>query len=74
MRTDLNNAARIALLRDSNQRDGVYLGAATVGDDDSQDILTGSSGLDWFFFNDGQDNVTDLNHEAFLNDLDFINA
>ena len=74
VRLDLDNAARIALLRDSNQRDGMYLGAATVGDDDSQDILTGNAGQDWFFFNNNQDNVTDLHHEAFVNDLEFING
>ena len=73
-RTDLSNAARIALLSDATQRAGVYLGAATVGDDDSEDILTGSAGQDWFFFSSTRDRVTDLQHEAFQNDLDFINA
>jgi Ca2+-binding RTX toxin-like protein len=73
-RTDFNNAARIALLRDGTQRNGVYLGAATVGDDASADILTGSAGQDWFFFSSTRDRVTDLHDEAFQNDLDFINA
>ena len=73
-RPDLSNAARIALLGDATQRGGVYLGSATVGDDISADVLTGSSGQDWFFFNSTQDRVTDLHNEAFQNDLAFING
>jgi hypothetical protein len=38
-------------------------------------VLTGSSGFDWFFFNDEQeDRATDLNDEVFANDLAFILA
>ena len=36
--------------------------------------MTGCSGLDWFFFNSTQDRVTDLQDEAFQNDLGFING
>jgi uncharacterized delta-60 repeat protein len=52
--------------------------ALTVADDTDRDVLTGSSGTDWFFANlDGDgvlDKVTDLDDEAFAMDLDFILA
>jgi GH35 family endo-1,4-beta-xylanase len=63
---------RIAALKDPSLRGGVYLGPATVGTDDSADLLTGSAGADWFLFDPADDRVTDLHNEAFLNDLDFI--
>ena len=66
------NQQRIAALKDPSLRGGVYLGPATVGTDASADLLTGSAGMDWFFFDPDQDRVTDLHHEAFWNDLDFI--
>lgn len=49
---------------------------ATVFDDGAADILTGSSGTDWFFANlDGgvRDRITDLSAQEFAEDLDFIN-
>ena len=36
------------------------------------DKLTGSQGEDWFLFDSDLDRATDLKHEAFTNDLDFI--
>jgi Ca2+-binding RTX toxin-like protein len=51
---------------------------ATVLDDNIADVLTGSSGLDWFLFNaDGEegtakDKVTDLSASEFADDLDWI--
>jgi len=57
----------------------VFLSAATVHDDNAYDVLTGSSGQDWFLFNqDGENNsvkdkVTDLSATEFAADLDFIN-
>ena len=33
---------------------------------------TGSSGFDWFLFDDTRDRATDLHDEAFTNDLPFI--
>ena len=45
---------------------------ATVFDDDDKDVLTGSSGSDWFFFDLEDDRATDLKDEVFANDLDFI--
>lgn len=52
----------------------------TVLDDNAVDLLTGSSGQDWFLFNaDGEDGskkdkVTDLKADEFALDLDFING
>ena len=61
---------------------GYYLMAdganRTVLDDNAVDLLTGSSGQDWFLFNaDGEsgskkDKVTDLKDDEFALDLDFI--
>jgi Ca2+-binding RTX toxin-like protein len=53
--------------------------SANVWDDGVEDLLTGSSGLDWFLFNvDGEDEAkrdkaTDLSAQEFASDLDFIN-
>jgi hypothetical protein len=41
-------------------------------DDNSKDMLTGSSGDDWFFFWSPEDKATDLSDEVFANDLDWI--
>ena len=52
----------------------------TVLDDNAVDLLTGSSGQDWFLFNaDGEggskkDKATDLMADEFALDLDFIFA
>ena len=46
----------------------------TVTDDDDRDILTGSSGLDWFFFDEDRDRATDLHDEVYANDLAWILA
>jgi len=46
----------------------------TVENDSDDDKLTGSAGLDWFFFEEGRDRATDLNDEVFANDLDWITA
>ena len=51
---------------------------ATVWDDSGRDVLTGSSGQDWFFANlDGTgvlDKVTDLHDDEFADDLAWILA
>ena len=44
----------------------------TVFDDNARDVLTGSSGIDWFIFNSTQDKATDLSDEEFADALDFI--
>jgi hypothetical protein len=64
---------------------GYYLIAegptANVLDDNAKDVLTGSSGQDWFFANlfldngdnaNQKDKITDLSAEEFASDLDFI--
>jgi Ca2+-binding RTX toxin-like protein len=38
---------------------GVHLGPDTVHDDDAADVLTGGSGIDWFWFDPDLDRVTD---------------
>jgi PKD repeat protein len=72
VRTDQSYDQRVALLRDATQRNGVRLDSTTVGTDADADVLTGSSGMDWFLFKSNQDRATDLKDEAFLNDLNFI--
>ncbi len=47
----------------------VRLNADTVFNDWEHDVLTGSSGLDWFLFDQERDRATDLKDEAFTNDL-----
>jgi PKD repeat protein len=66
-------ATRTAFLKEHWLRPDVQ-----VLNDTSVDVLTGSSGQDWFFANvdgDGvRDKVTDLNAVEFQPDLDFING
>jgi Ca2+-binding RTX toxin-like protein len=54
----------------------IKLNANTVSDDGAQDVLTGSSGQDWFLANVSgsgvQDKLTDLSASEFATDLDFI--
>ncbi|NUQ63575.1 MAG: hypothetical protein HUU20_13955 [Pirellulales bacterium] len=49
------------------------LNSGTVWSDGDVDILTGSAGLDWFWFDEpDRDRATDLRDEVFAHDLDFI--
>ncbi len=71
-RTDLTYSERINTLSDKSAP--VVLNQTTVQRDGSADVLTGSVGDDWFWFNlneDG-DRVTDLHDEAFAGDLDWL--
>jgi hypothetical protein len=52
----------------------VVLNNTTVLSDDDLDVLTGTSGNDWFLFDGQRDRATDLHDEAFVNDLPFING
>jgi Ca2+-binding RTX toxin-like protein len=60
--------------------DATHGRVTTLYDDDAADVLTGSSGQDWFLFNaDGEsgtrkDKATDLSAAEFADDLDFING
>jgi ELWxxDGT repeat protein len=77
-RADRTYQQRIdALMAGGGNNGSVVLNAGTVSDDDEVDVLTGSSGQDWFLFNrdnDGvvKDKVTDLSAAEFALDLDFI--
>jgi ELWxxDGT repeat protein/VCBS repeat-containing protein len=56
----------------------VKLDASTVSDDGAQDVLTGTSGQDWFLANVSgggvSDKLTDLSAAEFATDLAFING
>jgi VCBS repeat-containing protein len=64
----------------ANRANGnTFLNADTTHDDGREDVLTGSSGIDWFLFNvdgDGgvRDRVTDMStfESMFATDIDFI--
>jgi PKD repeat protein len=66
------NAERVAALTAGVE--GVALNQTTVSQDGEDDLLTGSAGQDWFFFDliDDRDKVTDLKNEAFIGDLDWL--
>ena len=59
-----------------------FLTDAKVHDDGVRDLLTGSSGFDWFFANlslngddsPTKDKITDLNYWEFAKDIDFIES
>jgi Ca2+-binding RTX toxin-like protein len=68
-------ADRTAALREVLRAEETETGLATVVDDGSADVLTGSAGQDWFLFQsdgDKKDKVTDLSAAGFAADLDFI--
>jgi Ca2+-binding RTX toxin-like protein len=72
-RADRTAAERVAALRDGGGLNGqVVVNATTVANDADGDVLTGSSGYDWFLFDAARDRVTDLHDEAFTDDLPFI--
>jgi Ca2+-binding RTX toxin-like protein len=57
-----------------------YLTQDKVYDDGVRDVMTGSSGFDWFFANLGsesdpaKDKITDLSAAEFASDLEFIGS
>ena len=70
------NSSRIYATRVSNIRGtgtgtrlngSVFLNDTTVFDDSAVDVLTGSAGQDWFFFNPSQDQVTDKKSDESVN-------
>jgi Ca2+-binding RTX toxin-like protein len=74
-RTDKGYADRVADLMNGTGLNGpIVLNTTTVFSDSDADVLTGSSGSDWFLFDDHRDRVTDLHDELFINDLLFING
>jgi hypothetical protein len=79
-RSTASYADRTAALRATLRVDPTSAGSATVFDDGSYDVLTGSAGQDWFFAQlDGgngrvKDKITDLGAAEFAADLDFINS
>jgi Ca2+-binding RTX toxin-like protein len=73
--TDATYQQRIDRLKAGVGLNGsVSLDSSTVSRDGAVDILTGSAGLDWFWFDepDDRDRATDLKDEAFTADLDWI--
>jgi ELWxxDGT repeat protein len=81
-RTDADFQTRVGHLMNGGGLNGaVCINATTVSDDNAYDVLTGSSGTDWFLFNrdnDGvvQDKVTDLStfESLYAQDIDWING
>lgn len=76
--SDHDYQTRIENLSGANE-DGLNEGCflilgETVVDDGHGDVLTGSAGLDWFFFDQDLDRATDLKDEVFANALDWILA
>jgi Ca2+-binding RTX toxin-like protein len=61
-RTDLNYHQRINDLLTGGGLNGsnTLVDGTTVLDDNAIDVLTGGAGMDWFFLNKKQDNLTDL--------------
>jgi Ca2+-binding RTX toxin-like protein len=58
----------------ANRSNGNYFlnAGISVIIDTGADVLTGSSGQDWFLFDTSRDRATDLKDEAFTADLAFI--
>jgi uncharacterized delta-60 repeat protein len=66
---------RIDKLQNGGGANGsAVLNNETVFNDFDDDVLTGSSGLDWFLFDLANDRATDLKDEVFAADLDWILA
>jgi Ca2+-binding RTX toxin-like protein len=60
---------RVAALGNPALNGGIYLGQGTVWNDTSADVLTGGSGLDWFFIDPTRDRVTDAHKETVVTNL-----
>jgi Ca2+-binding RTX toxin-like protein len=74
-RTDKTATERVDNLRNGGGLNGsVRLDETSLLNDSDEDVLTGSSGFDWFVFDSNLDRATDLHNEAFTNDLEFINS
>jgi Ca2+-binding RTX toxin-like protein len=74
-RTDATAPERVDHLRNGTGLNGaVVLDGATLANDLDADVLTGSSGYDWFLFDPTRDRATDLSDEVFTDDLPFING
>jgi Ca2+-binding RTX toxin-like protein len=74
-RTDKSAPERVDDLKNGTGLNGaVVLNATTLASDYDADVLTGSSGYDWFLFDATRDRVTDLSDSAFTDDLPFING
>jgi Ca2+-binding RTX toxin-like protein len=77
---NLAYADRVVAIRDTGvgPKNAVKLNATTVSDDGAVDVLTGTSGTDWFLANISGggilDKVTDLSAAEFATDLAFING
>ena len=71
-------ATGAAILRNCYSKVGSTAAESTVFDDGAKDVLTGTSGLDWYFANLAGTGVldknTDLTDNAFANDLSFAQA
>ncbi len=74
-RTDRTAAQRVDALKNGTGLNGtLVLNSTTISNDTSADVMTGSSGDDWFLFDSTHDRVTDLTDDAFADDLAFING
>ncbi len=69
-RLDMSYLDRIAFLRDNGSSPFCWSGG--VQSDGASDVLTGSSGQDWFVLDTTKDRITDLKDEVFTNDLTWI--
>ena len=76
VRTEWTNPTSSYADRVASLRQSALIAGVTVLDDNTPDVLTGSSGNDWFFANvdDGHDQITDLTAKEFADDLGFITA
>lgn len=50
----------------------LVLGQTVLDGAGDRDVLTGSDGDNWFFFDQDTDKATDLKDQVFANDLDWI--
>jgi hypothetical protein len=74
-RADKTAEQRVDHLRNGTGYNGsVRLDASSLFSDADADVLTGGSGYDWFVFDSVRDRVTDLNDEAYTDDLPFVDG
>ena len=72
-RPDMSYRDRITKLTSGNGPALLTRGnTAIVCSDGENDVLTGSAGQDWFFFDKDRDRATDLKDEVFADDLTWI--
>jgi len=69
---EADSSERAAVIGAASFTYRLVAGETVFDSPEEADVLTGSAGIDWFFFDEDTDRATDLKDEVFLDDLEWI--